>query len=407
MSTRPVPGVFSTAGRPAVLSPLLSFLLLASITVSFLAGASAPTPLYPYYQTLWGFNPLTVTVIFGVYAFAVLVSLLFLGRLSDHVGRRPVLFAAIAAQAFAMLLFATADGLAMLLAARVIQGLSAGAALAAVGAGLLDLDKGRGALANAITPPLGTAAGGIAAGVTVSLVPTSPTLVYLLFGALFLLQGLALLAVRETFRPRGGALASLRPRFSFSPGTRAPLLHAAPVIIAAWTVAGFFAALGPAMVRSLLGANSPLLSGLTLFGLAGSGAATVLLLQNQAPPRVMRIGAVALAAGALLVIAALALPSPPLFFAGLVLTGAGFGGGFQGAVRSVLGRVHADERAGVLAVIFVIAYLAMGLPAIAAGYLLLVSGDLSAVVREFGIGIATLALLPIAVQQVGALRHTR
>jgi MFS family permease len=39
-----------------------------------------------------GFSPITTTIVFGVYALAVLASLLTLGRLSDYAGRRPVLF---------------------------------------------------------------------------------------------------------------------------------------------------------------------------------------------------------------------------------------------------------------------------------------------------------------------------
>src|ERR1700692_3634011 len=76
------------------LSPTAAFLLLASITVSFLAGSSAPTPLYPLYMAQWGLTPLTVTVIFGIYALAVLLALLVAGRLSDHLGRRAVILPA-------------------------------------------------------------------------------------------------------------------------------------------------------------------------------------------------------------------------------------------------------------------------------------------------------------------------
>src|SRR6202011_5397383 len=98
------------------------------ITVSFLAGSSAPTPLYPLYMAQWGLTPLTITVIFGIYALAVLVALLVAGRISDHLGRRPVLLAATVAQAVTMVLFGTATGLTGLLVARVVQGLTTGAA---------------------------------------------------------------------------------------------------------------------------------------------------------------------------------------------------------------------------------------------------------------------------------------
>lgn len=87
-----------------------SLALLASIIVSLLAASSAPTPLYAIYQQHWGFSPITITVVFGVYALAVLISLLVVGKISDHVGRRPVLLAALSAQAAAMVIFATAGG---------------------------------------------------------------------------------------------------------------------------------------------------------------------------------------------------------------------------------------------------------------------------------------------------------
>src|SRR6266700_3516880 len=120
------------ASRPRTLPRLsarAAFVLQASITMFFLAGSSAPTPLYPVYQAEWGFSPITVTVVFGVYAIAVLAALLTVGSLSDHVGRRPVLIAATALQAVTMLVFARAGGVGSLVVARVIQGLSTGAAV--------------------------------------------------------------------------------------------------------------------------------------------------------------------------------------------------------------------------------------------------------------------------------------
>src|SRR5687768_2906596 len=88
-----------TSARKAILPRRATFYLQASITLSFLAASSAPTPLYPLYQAAWGLSAVTVTVAFGIYAIAVLAALLVAGRLSDHVGRRPVLLVAIVVQA--------------------------------------------------------------------------------------------------------------------------------------------------------------------------------------------------------------------------------------------------------------------------------------------------------------------
>jgi MFS family permease len=78
------------------LPPRVALYLQASIIVTFLAASSAPTPLYAVYQAKWGFTPITITTVFGIYALAVLAALLTVGSLSDYVGRRPVLLSAIA-----------------------------------------------------------------------------------------------------------------------------------------------------------------------------------------------------------------------------------------------------------------------------------------------------------------------
>src|SRR6185369_1471835 len=152
LSVRPGMAAAKTAAPSATLSPAMAFYLQVSIAVSFLAGSSAPTPLYSMYQAHWGFSSIMVTVVFGVYALAVLAALLVFGSLSDYIGRRPVLIAASFVQALTMLLFASAGSVDHLLIARVVQGVATGSAAAAVGAAMLDIDRIRGTVANAVAP---------------------------------------------------------------------------------------------------------------------------------------------------------------------------------------------------------------------------------------------------------------
>src|SRR5215470_9021467 len=245
MNSCPSCGADATPKR--TLSSRASFFLLASITVSFLAGSLAPTPLYPVYQAEWGFSTLTTTEIFGIYALALLGSLLVAGRLSDHVGRRPVLIIATLVQAVVMLIFATANGVAALMLGRAVQGIATGAALGAVGAGMLDLDKVRGPVANAVTPPLGTGAGGLLAGLLVHYLPAPTVLVYFVLATVFVLQAVGVIFMAETVTRRSGAVASLKPQIALPAAARAPMLLAAPILVAAWSLAGFYASLMPAL----------------------------------------------------------------------------------------------------------------------------------------------------------------
>jgi Major Facilitator Superfamily len=372
-----------------------AFYLLASITVSFLAGSIAPTPLYALYQAQWGFSPITVTIIFGIYAVSVLTALLFVGRLSDHLGRRPVLIAAIAAQTATMVIFATASGVADLVLARIIQGLATGAALGAVGAGMIDLNKARGATANAVAPTFGTATGGMLSGYLVQYLPAPTHLVYAVLGVIFVLQGIGVALMADTIAPAPGALASLKPQFHLPVAARGPLLLALPVLVASWALAGFYGSLGPMLVRGMLGVGSALLGGLALFVLAASAGLAVLVLRHHQPRAMMTFGASLLAAGVGVSVWSLPHHAIAVFFAGTSIAGMGFGTGFQGAVRSVVPFAAPHERAGVLSIVFIVSYLSMGLPAIAAGVLVARHGDIIGTGKEFGIVIMALALAAV------------
>src|SRR3954468_3903123 len=166
------------AARSRQLSQPVAFAAIAAIFVTFAAASAAPSPLYVVYQRLWGFSAVTLTVIFAVYVAGMIASLLILGALSDHVGRRPVLAAAIALEAVALLLFLVAGDVTVLLAARLLQGIATGAALTTLGAALVDFTPphapGRAGLINGIAPVAGLAIGALGCGVLVQYAP-APT----------------------------------------------------------------------------------------------------------------------------------------------------------------------------------------------------------------------------------------
>ncbi|MEW2305170.1 MFS transporter [Streptomyces sp. NPDC006655] len=381
-------------GKP--IPPRAAFYVLASVVVSFLAASSAPTPLYATYQAEWGFTPITTTVVFGVYAIAVLSGLLVLGKLSDHVGRRPVLIAAIAAQAAAMLLFSTASGVGELLVARVVQGLSTGAALGAIGAGMMDINRSRGTLANAFAPGVGTATGALVSGFVVQYLPAPTHTVYLGLLAVFVAQAVAVALIDETVTRKSGAAASLVPEIRLPRTVRGAVLATAPVMFAVWALAGFYGSLGPALVRTLVGSTSAVYGGLGLFVLAFVAASSVLVLRAASATTVMYTGIAALVAGVTLTLVAVDQGEPVLFFAGTALAGLGFGSGFQGGIRTVMPLTRPHESSGVLSLLFVVSYLGMGVPSVVAGVLVVHGGGLVPTSEEYGAVVIALALLALA-----------
>ena len=384
------------------LSPRVAFGLLTSILVTLLASSSAPTPLYATYQAHWGFSSVTITVIFGVYAVAVLASLLVAGSLSDHVGRRPVLIGALSVQAMVMLLFAFAGGVDVLLVARVLQGLATGAALGAIGAGLVDLHPARGSVANATGAMSGTASGALVSALLVQLLPAPTKLIYLVLLVLFLLQAAGVWAIAETSPCTPGIRRALRPTIAVPARVREALLIAAPSLIAVWALAGFYGSLGPSLASQVGRSGSTILGGAALFALAAGGALTVLLFHRTAPRRFALVGNGLVIIGVAIVLWSVTVTSVVGFFVGTVIAGAGFGAGFQGGLRTIVTLAGPAERAGVISVAYIICYLAMGLPAILAG-VLVVHSTVTRTAQEFGVTVIVLA----AITAVGTILNAR
>jgi MFS family permease len=371
--------------------PLLRLLGLASITVLFLAASSAPTPLYATYQSAWGFSALTTTVVFGVYAIAFLAALLSAGRLSDHIGRRPVLLAGIAGNLVALAVLVDAHGVGSLLVARIVQGLATGGAISAVGAGMLDIDPTRGAVANATAPGLGTATGVLLSAVAVRWLPAPTELIYIAFAGVLIVQVFGVLLLPETSPMADGALGSLRPQIAVPQQTRRQLIAAAPVLFAVWALAGFYGSLGPALIDQLVGSASVIDGGLGLGILAGVASLTTYVLRATPASTVMLVGTTALIAGVASVLLSLWSASTLGFFAGTAVAGVGFGAGFQGGIRLVAPLARPEQRAGVLSVLFTISYLGLGVPAVAAGFAVAKGGGLMATSYEYGLGVIVLA----------------
>jgi MFS family permease len=379
--------------EPSTHRPLVRMVLLASITVSFLAASAAPTPLYGTYQHEWGFSDLTITVIFGVYALAFLGALLTLGRLSDHIGRRPILFAGIAGQLLALAIFIDAHSLVALLVARIVQGLAAGTAIGAIGAGMLDIDPVRGAVANATAPGLGTGSGVLISSFAVQWLPAPTRLVYLVIAGILLVQTLGVVLLPETSPRTPGARQSLVPQIELPTQICRPMMAAAPVLFAVWALAGFYGSLGPSLADHLASSASVVEGGLGLGLLALIAAATTYLLRARPASQVMMIGTSTLIAGVGVVLWSLWIDSTALFFAGTAVAGIGFGAGFQGGMRLVAPLAHPDQRAGVLSALFIVSYVGLGVPAVLAGLAVVDGSGLMTTSYEYGLAVIVLGLI--------------
>ena len=354
---------------PKRLSPTWALGLNGAILVTFLAASSAPSPLYAIYREAWGFSALTLTVVFSSYALAFLAALLVFGGLSDHRGRRQVVLASLALELVAVLLFWRADSVGWLLAARVLQGLATGIATSAVGAGLLDLHRERGALVNAVAPMVGLGIGALVTSALVQFAPAPTQLVFQVLLVVFAVLTVAAYFLPETAPLRPGAWRSLKPSFTIPARARTTMWKILPVNTAQWALGGFYLSLGPTLAREVTGSSAPLVGGALIAAMVLSSALAIALMRQRAPHSALIAGAAALVVGIGIAMAGVQLHFTAAFFSGTVIAGLGFGSAFIGSLRSLVPLAAPHERAGLMSGFFVASYLAFSIPAIAAGML--------------------------------------
>ncbi len=91
-----------------------------------LVGFGLVIPLLPFYGERFGASPQQITILVAVYSLMSMLAAPLWGRVSDRIGRRPVLIVSMAAAAVAYLWLGLASALWMLFAARALAGLCAG-----------------------------------------------------------------------------------------------------------------------------------------------------------------------------------------------------------------------------------------------------------------------------------------
>ena len=91
-----------------------------------LLGFGVLIPLIPFYATRLGLSPGWVTLVISLHSLMQFAGAPLLGRLSDRYGRRPVLAISMAGHALAYVLLGFSSSIAMLVASRLLSGITAG-----------------------------------------------------------------------------------------------------------------------------------------------------------------------------------------------------------------------------------------------------------------------------------------
>ncbi|MET7769957.1 MFS transporter [Nocardia sp. NPDC005366] len=347
-----------------------AYALVLAATGVALGVSGVPAPLYGIYETQWRLSPLTTTIVFAVYAFAALGAVLVSGRISDVVGRKPVLLGAFATMIAGLVVFVLADSVPMLLLARALHGIAVGATVVSGAAALLDLRPHRGARSGQLSGVafnIGMAVAILGSALLAQYAPYPLRTPYVVVTVLCLVIGVGVLALREPHAARvSGPIRFARP--AVPQEIRADFWFSAIGVMAAWSVLGVLLSLYPSLAAQQTGIHNLVFGAAVVASTAIAGAA-VQIVATRVPARLAAIvGDTGMAVALLLTIPALGTHNGFVVLAAGVVLGATFGLGFGGSLRHLSDVVPHHKRGETMSAYYLLAYTAMALPTILAGW---------------------------------------
>ncbi|MGK5642694.1 MFS transporter [Streptomyces sp. URMC 126] len=334
--------------------------------------SNAATPLYALWQRDIGFSRGTLTLVFACYIVGLIGSLLVSGVLSDRIGRRPVLVPALLLAAVACGIFATADSVAALMAARLLAGIAVGAVVSAGMAAVSDVAgparKRQAALLASTAMALGAGLGPLLAGVLSETLP-APTVTVFAVEAVLLALALAVVLRMPLPRPAGGGGGSWIRVPGVPRGRGGDLLRGVAVFAPGITATSFVLSLGPSLLSGLLGTTNRMVAGAMAFVMFLAATSVQFAVRRLRPDGILLAGAVGTVLAMAALVAAVHLSSAVLLTAAVLLAGAGQGMGQLGGLSLLNGGVPARRLAEANAALNVGGYVPAGTLPVAAGFL--------------------------------------
>jgi predicted MFS family arabinose efflux permease len=366
---------------------LAAYLLLIVMMVGTL-----PTPLYPLYARKLHLSSLVITLVFASYALAILFKLLAFGKLSDVLGRRPVLGLGLGLALGSVLVFLCWPTLLGLFIGRILSGMAVGLMVGATTAYLTELLRNRSiaALVTSVCNMGGLGLGALLSGV-VAAHTTQPLATSYEVLMIMLLPGLLLPCLPETISHEGTRPALKLQRLRMPAEIRQIFMASALAVLCGFSFLGLFAALVGRFLAEGLHRGGFVLSGGIAFFVFFSAAVGQLLVMRLAPRRVVSAGMLLLPLALVCVWLAFHLASISLFLGGAALGGLGAGISLRGALGLVTTLSPPDRIAEVSSCLFVAAYLGLIGPVVGVGLMLLIC-DMSSTIGLFGLLVAFLAV---------------
>ncbi|RTZ48230.1 MFS transporter [Candidimonas sp. SYP-B2681] len=345
-------------------------------------GTALASPLYPLYQDVWHLKASDITVIFTIYMFGVLASLLFLGRLTNRFGFLPMLRAGLIVVTLGVLLSMVAWNPESFMLSRLAIGLASGLITTSASIGMSQLSRAgdvkRAAVITTFAMTLGFGLGPLVGGLIAQWVPKplfSAYLPSLLLGliaiyALFTIRIPPLSTPAASAHHRKDWLTQLLPRITMPPRALSrPFWIGSMGAFSAFGMFSLYASLAPSFMQDILSWHGPAASGASIAAILFLSS-TFQLAARRVPNKMNAVaGYGALVVSNLLLIATTYTGLIWLFMLSALTTALGHGLANLAGMSLVNKMATPASRAGLLSSYMIVGYLGTIVPILGMGWL--------------------------------------
>lgn len=371
-----LPAVFSSSPNEPSSPPPYNWGLFLWVSAALCVGVMSTaliSPLYPIYQTLYGFSNTDISYIHIVYMAGAMASLLFLGNLNSYFGYWVILRTGLVLMIIGLFLLMIFTSLSGLIAGRVLVGIASGMISTSTMLGMIKTIPShlseRAPQYASIINVVGFGLGPLVGGVVAEFFPWPLVLPFLIMMLAAVAVSLQLLRKAKCVTETGTGVLTLIPDM------RTPEKPARSIFwiismgaFLAFGVFSFFGSLATAFLHEFLADAGPLINGISVSAVLLISGVVQFSCKSIEPRKSFLAGLGMLALGCVVLIGAILFSAPSLFVVAVIFSGIGHGLTLVTSF-AMLHRISTpDIKSASLSAFLFIGYMGTIVPIIISGY---------------------------------------
>lgn len=342
-------------------------------------GTALISPLYGLYKDTWQLQTSDISLMYVVYMGGALLGLLFLGRLPDRVGFRPMMLCGLALSLIGTAISLFAWDMTSLNVGRFIVGVASSMLTTSATLGLSRLSRHANpqhvAMMTGFLMAFGFGLGPLVGGIIGQWGPAPLVITYI---PTLLLGSLALTALHRLKLPESARAApgqrlrvqDILPSLTWPEASASKAFALTCCLpLMAFGVFGLYTSMAPLFLDLLLPWHGPVVSGTTIALILFTSAAVQVLTARLPTHLTGALGLISLALSNALLMVNLWISSATLFAVGVLLTALGHGMTMIAGMSMVNRLATANNRAGLLATYLVVGYVGSMVPMMGIGWI--------------------------------------